>query len=80
MRPSVRAARKVFGLLFLCAGTAVFVWGASASWALRDGLGPGGVTSHGAEAVWRFVKDFSEFFYISAAFWWAGALLLRRTF
>ena len=80
MTGGVRAVRKVVGLLLLCVGTVVFLGGAFNSWAVRDGLGPDGATSHGLEAAVRFVKDFSEFFYISIGFWLAGWYLLRRSF
>jgi hypothetical protein len=75
-----RAARKFLGLLLLGLGTLVFLCGAFDSWLLRDGLGPDGVASHGTEAAVRFVKDFSEFLYISVGFWAAGWYLLRRSF
>ncbi|MDT5262454.1 MAG: hypothetical protein QOC61_1458 [Acidobacteriota bacterium] len=80
MGPWFRMVRKFLGLLLLGLGTLVFLWGAFDSWMLRDGLGPDSVESHGLEAAYRFVKDFSEFLYISIGFWVAGWYLLRRSF
>ena len=78
MRPRFRAVQGFLGLVLLGIGTVVFAWGAFDSWMLRDAMSPDGTTSHGLGAALRFAKDFSEFFYISIGFWWAGWLLLRR--
>jgi hypothetical protein len=44
-------AMRVLGVLLV-------TFGAPWIWALRDGLGPGMVESHGAKAVARFVEGF----------------------
>ncbi len=66
--------------MLLCLGALVFALGAYNSWVTRDALAPGGGESRGAEAVVRFLKDFSEWLFISIGFWTAGWYLLRRRF